>query len=168
MLQDGSSLIVLSTMEFSMSTEKEELLERSAAQICSQRLRSSAYSMLHRTLYNEQRSDLRNSGWLWNRLRSVRIRIRETWQKASNRLCSRYRRPYGNQLNPMSILLTIISILLIILSALMLCSVVLLGMLYYNIRKMRDEMDVIFNASINAEEFLAGMSADRNLDFSAN
>jgi hypothetical protein len=68
----------------------------------------------------------------------------------------------------MSILLTIISILLIILSALMLCSVVLLGMLYYNIRKMRDEMDVIFNASINAEEFLAGMSADRNLDFSAN
>jgi hypothetical protein len=68
----------------------------------------------------------------------------------------------------MSILLTIISILLLILSALMLCSVVLLGMLYYNIRKMRDEMDVIFNASINAEEFLAGMSADRNLDFSAN
>jgi len=68
----------------------------------------------------------------------------------------------------MSILLTIISILLIILSALMLCSVVILGMLYYNIRKMRDEMDVIFNASINAEEFLAGMSADRNLDFSAN
>jgi hypothetical protein len=68
----------------------------------------------------------------------------------------------------MSILLTIISILLLILSALMLCSVVILGMLYYNIRKMRDEMDVIFNASINAEEFLAGMSADRNLDFSAN
>ena len=57
----------------------------------------------------------------------------------------------------MSVLLTIISILLIILSALMLCSVVLLGMLYYNIRKMRDEMDVIFNASVNCEEFLAGM-----------
>jgi len=68
----------------------------------------------------------------------------------------------------MSVLLTIISILLIILSALMLCSVVLLGMLYYHIRKMRDEMDVIFNASVNCEEFLAGMVADRNFDFSAN
>tara|TARA_R110000824_G_scaffold355701_1_gene542904 strand:- start:386 stop:592 length:207 start_codon:yes stop_codon:yes gene_type:complete len=68
----------------------------------------------------------------------------------------------------MSVLLTIISILLIILSALMLCSVVLLGMLYYHIQKMRDEMDVIFNASVNCEEFLAGMVADRNFDFSAN
>jgi len=68
----------------------------------------------------------------------------------------------------MSVLLTIISILLIILSLLMLCSVVLLGMLYYNMRKMRDEMDVIFNASVNCEEFLAGMVADRNFDFSAN
>jgi len=68
----------------------------------------------------------------------------------------------------MSILLTIISILLLILSALMLCSVVLLGLLYYNTRKMRDEMDVIFNASVNCEEFIAGMAADRNFDFSAN
>lgn len=68
----------------------------------------------------------------------------------------------------MSVLLTIISILLIILSVLMLCSVVLLGLLYYNIRKMRDEVDVIFNASVNCEEFIAGMAADRNFDFSAN
>ena len=68
----------------------------------------------------------------------------------------------------MSILLTIISILLLILLALMLCSMVIIGMLYYNIRKMRDEMDVIFNASVNTEEFIAGMAADRNFDFSAN
>lgn len=68
----------------------------------------------------------------------------------------------------MSVLLTIISILLIILSVLMLCSVVLLGLIYYNIRKMRDEVDVIFNASVKTEEFIAGMAADRNFDFSAN
>jgi len=68
----------------------------------------------------------------------------------------------------MSVLLTIISILLIILSALMLCSVVLLGLLYYHIRKMRDEMDVIFNASVNCEEFLAVMTSDKGSMFSAN
>jgi len=68
----------------------------------------------------------------------------------------------------MSVLLTIISILLIILSILMLCSVVMLGLLYWKVRQMRYEMDVIFNASVNCEEFLAGMVADRNFDFSAN
>lgn len=68
----------------------------------------------------------------------------------------------------MSILLTIISILLIILTLLMLCSVVMLGLLYWKVRQMRDEMDVIFNASVNCEEFLAGMIADRNFEFSAN
>ena len=68
----------------------------------------------------------------------------------------------------MSVLLTIISILLIILTLLMLCSVVMLGLLYWKVRQMRDEMDVIFNASVNCEEFLAGMIADRNFEFSAN
>jgi hypothetical protein len=68
----------------------------------------------------------------------------------------------------MSELLTIISILLIILTLLMLCSVVMLGLLYWKVRQMRDEMDVIFNASVNCEEFLAGMVADRNFEFSAN
>jgi hypothetical protein len=68
----------------------------------------------------------------------------------------------------MSVLLTIISILLIILSALMLCSVVLLGLLYYHIRKMREEIDVIFNASVNCEEFLAAMASDKGSMFSAN
>ena len=68
----------------------------------------------------------------------------------------------------MSVLLTIISILLIILSVLMLCSVVMLGLLYWKIRQMRDEMDVIFNASVNCEEFLAAMASDRGSMFSAN
>jgi len=68
----------------------------------------------------------------------------------------------------MSVLLTIISILLIILSALMLCSVVLIGLLYYHIRKMREEIDVIFNASVNCEEFLAAMASDKSSMFSAN
>ena len=68
----------------------------------------------------------------------------------------------------MNVLLTIISILLIILSVLMLCSVIMLGLLYWRIRQMRDEMNVIFNASVNSEEFLAAMASDRGPMFSAN
>ena len=41
-------------------------------------------------------------------------------------------------------------------------------MTYRENQGVREEIDVIFNASINAEEFLAGMVADRNFDFSAN
>ncbi len=68
----------------------------------------------------------------------------------------------------MSVLLTIISILLIILTLLMLCSIVMLGFIYWKVRQMRDEMDVIFNASVNCEEFLAAMASDRGSMFSAN
>lgn len=68
----------------------------------------------------------------------------------------------------MSVLLTIISILLIILTLLMVCSVVMLGFIYWKVRQMRDEMDVIFNASVNCEEFLAAMASDRGSMFSAN
>ena len=68
----------------------------------------------------------------------------------------------------MSVLLTIISLLLIILTLLMLCSIVMLGFIYWKVRQMRDEMDVIFNASVNCEEFLAAMASDRGSMFSAN
>ena len=68
----------------------------------------------------------------------------------------------------MSVLLTIISVVLIIISILTLFSVILLLVMYWKIRQMREEIDVIFNAAANCEEFLAGMSADRGFDYSAN
>lgn len=68
----------------------------------------------------------------------------------------------------MNILLTLISVLLIILSILMFFSVVLLGLLYWRVRELRKEINVIFDASVNVEEFLAAMSIDKSSMFSAN
>tara|TARA_R110001632_G_scaffold9350_8_gene35878 strand:+ start:2386 stop:2592 length:207 start_codon:yes stop_codon:yes gene_type:complete len=68
----------------------------------------------------------------------------------------------------MNILLTLISVLLIILSILTFFSVVILGLLYWKIRELRKEINVIFDASVNVEEFLAAMSSDKGSMFSAN
>lgn len=68
----------------------------------------------------------------------------------------------------MSILLTIIAIVLILLAFLNLLMAVLLGLMYYNARQMREQVDVIFDSAVNSEEYLAAMASDNGFDFSAN
>ena len=68
----------------------------------------------------------------------------------------------------MSILLTIVAIVLILLAFLNLLMAVLLGLMYYNARQMREQVDVIFDSAVNSEEYLAAMASDNGFDFSAN
>ena len=68
----------------------------------------------------------------------------------------------------MSVLLTIIAIVLILLVLLNLLLAVLLGLMYYNARQMREQVDVIFDSAVNSEEYLAAMASDKGFDFSAN
>jgi len=68
----------------------------------------------------------------------------------------------------MSVLLTIIAIVLILLAFLNLLMAVLLGLMYYNARQMREQVDVIFDSAVNSEEYLAAMASDKGFDFSAN
>lgn len=68
----------------------------------------------------------------------------------------------------MSILLTIVAIVLILLAFLNLFMAVLLGLMYYNARQMREQVDVIFDSAVNSEEYLAAMASDNGFDFSAN
>jgi len=68
----------------------------------------------------------------------------------------------------MSVLLTIIAIVLILLAFLNLLMAVLLGLMYYNARQMREQVDVIFDSAVNSEEYLAAMASDNGFDFSAN
>lgn len=66
-----------------------------------------------------------------------------------------------------TVLLTLAVVLLLVLAVLVLCVAVLLGLMYYRVRQMRNQIDVIFDTAANTEEFLAGMSADRGF-LSAN
>jgi len=68
----------------------------------------------------------------------------------------------------MSVLLTIVAIVLILLAFLNLLMAVLLGLMYYNARQMREQVDVIFDSAVNSEEYLAAMASDKGFDFSAN
>jgi hypothetical protein len=68
----------------------------------------------------------------------------------------------------MSVLLTIIAIVLILLAFLNILLAVLLGLMYYNARQMREQVDVIFDSAVNSEEYLAAMASDKGFDFSAN
>jgi len=68
----------------------------------------------------------------------------------------------------MSVLLTIVAIVLILLAFLNLLLAVLLGLMYYNARQMREQIDVIFDSAVNSEEYLAAMASDKGFDFSAN
>ena len=68
----------------------------------------------------------------------------------------------------MSVLLTIIAIVLILLAFLNILLAVLLGLMYYNARQMREQIDVIFDSAVNSEEYLAAMASDKGFDFSAN
>ena len=68
----------------------------------------------------------------------------------------------------MSVLLTIIAIVLILLAFLNLLMAVLLGLMYYNARQMREQVDVILDSAVNSEEYLAAMASDNGFDFSAN
>jgi len=68
----------------------------------------------------------------------------------------------------MNVLLTIISIGLILLCLLNVLFAVAIGVMYYNIKQMRKEIDSIFDTSANCEEFLAAVTSSQACVFSQN